>query len=44
MYATVRSQPHKVNILFIFFCIRKSSDNLRILQNTIISASTVDFY
>ena len=44
MYATVRSQPHKVNTLSVFFCIRESRNDFRIFQDAIVSTCTIDFY
>ena len=44
MYSSIRSQSHKMDILPFFFCIRKSRNNFRIFQNTIICTSSIDLY
>ena len=44
MNTTIGSQSHEVNILTVFFSIRESRNNSRILHNTIVGTCAVNLY
>ena len=44
VYTTIGSQSHEVDIFTIFFGIRESRNDFRILHNAVVGTSSVDFH